>query len=166
MIRRYAVGAVVLHALYAGAWLLLDDHGRDMVERWVTLAAIVIAGLFYVGMAVAFLWARKSRLNLAFSVQKVYWSLLIWLLVVPSAAGVAFRHAPYARVRNPYAYWIAPGWLRTYVWVGLSVATAGVAYEFLRANALWPFRRDRPDAPDGSDELVSIAPERSRMEVV
>lgn len=150
MIRRRARVALALHIAYAGGWLLLSPHGHDVVERWVILAAMATAGVFYAGMAVAFVWARKTRLNVAFAIQKFYWALLIWLLVIPSQGGIAFGHAPYTRYVNPYAWWVLPGWGRTYVWLGVTAATVGVSYEFFRANDLWPFGRR-----GGEDTVVS-----------
>lgn len=152
MIRRRVWGALVLHLAYAGNWWLLSAHGRDIFERWTTLAAMAVAGAFYAAMVVAFWWARKSPLNAAFSIQKLYWSALVWLLAVPGQAGIAFRHAPYRQFTNPYAYWTLPGWARTYIWIGLTISTMGVTYEFFRANGLWPFRRR-----SGEDRLISIA---------
>lgn len=150
MIRRWCAGALGLHAAYAAAWLLLSDHARAVFERWATLAGMAVAGAFYAGMVVAFVWARKSRLNLAFAVQKLYWAALVWLVAFPLQAGLLVHHAPYRRVVNPYALWVAPGWLRTYLWLAMAVSTVGVASEFWRAN--WG-----PGRPPGGEPDTVVA---------
>lgn len=140
MISRFAVLALALHVAYAAVWMLLSPHGRDVFERWATGAAMTVAGIFYGMMVVAFLWARKSRLNVAFAIQKLYWALLVWMVAWPLQAGLIVHDVPYRSVSTPFAVWTLPGWVRTYVWVFLTLATMGVATEFYRENFRRPYR--------------------------
>lgn len=144
MIRRFVVFALLLHALYALTWWVLAPSSELRVERYAVTTAVTIAFAAYVVLALAYIKARKSRLNSALAVNKAYWALLIGALILPGQWGTLIRDAPYRVVGSPYSYWIAPAWLRTYLWVFLSITIIGVLVEFVAAN--WgPRSRGTPD---------------------
>lgn len=131
MIRALAI-VLALHVLYAVFWLALNSHQRSEVERYVVATTQIVAGFFYAVLIIAFIWAHKSRLNISLAVQKLYWLFLIVILAVPVSIGLIINDAPFRP--NPYAIWTVPGWLRTYIWIGITVSIIGVLYEFHRAN--------------------------------
>lgn len=173
LFRRFLVESAVLHAGFFALWFVTPPPQRGAFERWSVLVAMVVAGLYYGGMSVAFVWARKSELNFAFAIQKLYWFALVAVLALPVQIGLITRHAPFRP--NPYAIWDVPGLLRTYVWVFMSLSTMAVGRAFFRANGLRPLdpyrdlwrwarhrtsRRRRSTAGErgGADKMVSERP--------
>lgn len=142
MVRRFLLWIVILHVGYAALWIAMSPYQRLVFERYAVLSMEAIACLFYGVLIVAFYEAKKTRLNLALAIQKLFWWLLITFLALPTAIGLVTRDAPYRTAINPYAIWTVPPWLRTYIWIGLAVSLIGVLYEFWRANwgedATWP----------------------------
>lgn len=134
LIRRSLLIVVALHIIYAALWIVMDGRQRLVFERYAVLSMELIACLFYGVLIIAFYEARKTRLNVALAVQKFFWWLLITFLALPTALGLVTRDAPYRTVSNPYALWIVPAWLRTYIWIGLAVSLIGVLYEFWATN--------------------------------
>lgn len=132
--KRYLLGAVALHVVFAAIWIRLDGTQLDEYERWATAIGETVAGVFFAAMVIAFGWARKSRLNTAFAIQKAYWTVLVFGLALPLQWGLIVHRAPYQKIVIPYVIWVAPAWLRVYVWTFMPIATIGVLYEFWRAN--------------------------------
>lgn len=158
MIRRGFVVALLLHLIYAAAWLTIGEQNQLYAERYAVTVAVTIAFVSYTVLVVAYWRARKTKLNTALAVNKGYWALLLGLLILPGQWGVLIRDAPYRLAeRNPYSYWIAPAWLRTYLWVFLTISIVGVLYEFCDANDWF---RPTPATPPAEDRLVSQGPER------
>lgn len=134
MIRRFALATFALHVAFALGWWMIGVHNKLVVERWaVTLCATILTANYLV-LVVAYFRAHKSRLNTALAVNKLYLALLFGLLTLPSLWGVVVRDAPYRVVGNPFSYWIAPAWLRVYLYLFLAFSTVGVLYEFWRVN--------------------------------
>lgn len=158
MIRRFVLAALALNALYAAAWLSIGERNKLVFERWAVAVAVTVAFVAYALLAAAYLWARKTRLNSALALNKAMWGLLIGALVMPSTYGVLWRDAPYRVVGNPYSFWIAPAWFRTWCWVFLAVSIVGVLYEFVRANV--GAGRPIPPAAPAEDRVLSGGPGR------
>src|SRR5690242_5787180 len=116
MVRRFLLFVIALHIGYAALWLLMDGGQRRTFERHVVPGAEITAFVFYLILIVAFIWAKKTRLNFALAIQKFFWALLIGVLALPFALG----------------WWTPPAWLRTYIWIGLTISLIGVLYEFYR----------------------------------
>lgn len=160
MIRRFALAALAAHAAYALAWVVIGERNKLVFERWsVTFAATVLT-LGYAVLVVAYFRAQKTRLNSALAINKFYLMLLFGLLTLPSLWGVLVRDAPYRVAGNPFSYWIAPAWLRTYLYVFTAISTLGVLYEFWRRN--WgPGSRQEYSRRDDALERTATATERT-----
>lgn len=150
MIRRFALGALAAHLLFALVWLTIGTNSEYVFERWAVTVAATILTFGYCVLVVAFYKARKTRLNMALAVNKFYLLLLFGALTLPSLWGVIWHDAPYRVVGNPYTFWIPPAWFRTYIYVFTSISVIGVLWEFFSVNwgsgrkLRWPMvdRRD------------------------
>jgi hypothetical protein len=134
MILRFAMGALILHGLYAIAWYGFGEHNKLVFERYAVLAAANVVTATYFVFAGAYVWANKTRLNAALSLHKAYLFLFFGVLTMPIVWGLALNDAPWRLPPNPYAVWIAPAWLRTYVFSGVAVTSLGALFEWWRAN--------------------------------
>lgn len=124
------VAAAFLHVAFIAAWLYFDTESEIDFEHHLVTTAMVIAAFFYGVVIVAFWWARKTRLNKALALQKFYWAALILTLALPAHTD----------------WWeVAPGWLRSYIWLGLVVTSPWVLFEFATANwgDEWDGKTDR-----------------------
>lgn len=90
-------------------------------ERYITIASLLNAAVFYLFTIIMFLYARHTRLNRALATQKAIWLFIILVVALPA-----------------YVVFIPqfPGKLRMLCWLGLSLSTEWVFYEVYRAN--WP----------------------------
>lgn len=88
-------------------------------ERWITVASLINAGVFYTLIIIVFLTTRKTRLNKALATQKAFWLIIITMTALPAY----LRHRPFLGQRE-----------RMTVWVALSVSTWWVLYEVYQAN--------------------------------
>lgn len=87
--------------------------------RWVIIAALINASVFYAFTVIVFLAARKTNLNKALATQKAIWFLIISVLVLPAYIW-GFNRIPLV--------------IRMSLWVGLSIATWWVLWEVYHAN--------------------------------
>lgn len=90
-------------------------------ERYLVIASLINAAIFYVITIIMFIIARRTSLNWALAGQKTIWLLIITFIALPS-------------VLNP------PGFLsyqaRVVLWVLLAISTWFVLYEVYKSN--WP----------------------------
>lgn len=89
------------------------------LERYITIASLVNAAIFYAITVVVFLVARKTRLNKALALQKFDWLLIILIVALPAYVS---------------GYPLVPGKARMALWLALSISTWWVLYEVYRAN--------------------------------
>lgn len=89
------------------------------LERAITVASLINAGIFYAITVIVFLVARKTRLNKALALQKFDWLLIIVIVALPAYVT---------------GYPLVPGTVRMALWLVLSVSTWWVLYEVYRAN--------------------------------
>jgi hypothetical protein len=89
------------------------------IERYITIASLINALIFYLITIVVFLIARKTALNKALAIQKGIWVLIILLVALPAYV---------ASVE------VLPGHVRAVLWLALSLVTWWVLYEVYRAN--------------------------------
>lgn len=117
------------------------------LERFIIIASLVNAALFYLVTIFMFIIAKHTRLNWALALQKFIWLMIIVLLALPS-------------VLNP------PGFLniqlRVVLWVTLAVSTWLVLYEVYRANWPGPFRENVRHLSDLVIDVVERAFRRDK----
>lgn len=130
MIRVYVATFGIMLAL----WLAFDKHQEDVFERYAVLVAVTAAFITYVILVIAYWKARKTKLNEAMAINKFYWALLLAVLILPVLWGAVLRDAPYVEIPNPYSLWSPPAWLRTYIWLALTISIVKVLFEFYWAN--------------------------------
>lgn len=115
----------------------------DPNEIRVVTAALVVAAIFYAFAVVVFLWARKSRLNVALAAQKALWLVIIALVTLPTywyyatLDGDALRALLEAAADRPGRP-LLPVRVRMTIWALLPLTTLWVMVEVWRAN-----RRER-----------------------
>lgn len=99
-----------------GAYQLLNPD-MSTPERWLVIASLINAAIFYTFTIIVFMLTRKTRLNKALATQKAFWLCIIAFVALPSYI---------------YGQAYVPSILRVTSWLGLSVATWWVFYEVYR----------------------------------